>query len=420
MWKKNKKLTEACEKFFYHTLPEWVRNEDPDHAYWPSSPSSGNFMKDTNSDARGDTHLWQVWHGLLSPATFRTRLTRFASEFGLESLPNLETLAAFARPEDYRLKSKVFLHHQRSIGGNDKMLYYLTERFRIPADFADLAYLTQVTQAEAMRLGVEHWRRNRPRCAGALYWQLNDCWPVTSWSSLDYYGRWKALHYAARRFFAPLALSLVHEGGQMTVYVANDTPQTWEGAVRWSLETLAGEPIDSGGEQVCAASLLATRVRSYDLSPDLQQRGAKNVVFNAELWQGKQRLACQSVLFAPEKDLRLPDPALQAEIALQDDTLQITVTSRALARFVQLTLEGAEMIFSDNFFDLPANRCWTVTCPLPPGWTLEQARAALRLRSLYNVRPASSSLADRLMRLRIALKPRNLLMRFYFAVVLQS
>ena len=413
LWKKYAEITEAYEKIFFHSLPEWVRTEDPDHAYWPSSPSSGEFMKDTNSDARGDTHLWQVWHGLMEPAFFRTQLTRFASEFGLESLPNMETLAAFAKPEDYSLKSRVFLHHQRSAGGNDKMTYYLTGRFRIPREFADVVYLTQVMQAETMRTGVEHWRRNRPRCAGALYWQLNDCWPVTSWSSLDYYGRWKALQYAARRFFAPLALSLEDEAGVVTVFVANDTPAPWEGLVRWTLETLAGEKLDSGQAAVAAAPLVATRIRSYDFNRELRLRGPKDLAFTAELWQGEHCLSRQVVLFAPEKDLQLPDPSLQAEIQLEGEQLSITVSARALARFVCLSLPGAEVVFSDNFFDLPGGRSLTVTCPLPPGWSLDQARQSLRLRSIYGISPAGSPLTDRLERLRIGLSPNSLLMRFY-------
>jgi len=157
MWKKRKNasLTAAYEQFFHHLLPAWVRAEDPDHSCWPSSPSSGDFLQNPNGDSRGDTHLWQVWHGLQPFTFFRTKYTRFCSEFGLEALPDMQTIASFACHEDYDLKSGVFLHHQRLAGGNGKMIFYLTNRFRLPAEFADVVYLGQVDQGEAIRIGVE-------------------------------------------------------------------------------------------------------------------------------------------------------------------------------------------------------------------------------------------------------------------------
>jgi beta-mannosidase len=418
LWKrrKNASLTAAYEQFFHHLLQAWVHSEDPDHACWPSSPSSGDFLQNPNGDGRGDTHLWQVWHGLQPFTFFRTKYTRFCSEFGLEALPDMQTIAGFAQPEEYDLKSSVFLHHQRSAGGNDKMLFYLTNRFRLPAAFADLVYLTQIDQAEAIRTGVEHWRRNRPRCSGALYWQLNDCWPVTSWASIDYAGRWKALHYAARRFFAPVALSLEDAGSYIGLYLANDTPQGWQGEVRWSLETLHGEKIESGQEAVNAAPLLASPLRKFDFTAQLNQHGARNLVFVAELWQASQRLACQVALFTPEKNMQLPDPGLTYKVRDVSKDLIIDITAtRALARFVRLSFSGDTKgtIFSDNFFDLPAGRTQRITCSLPAGWTLEQARQNLTVHSLADVKPAGTAIADCFQHVLIGMKPGNLVRQVF-------
>ena len=417
MWKsrKNASLTAAYQQFFHHLLPAWVKAEDPDHACWPSSPSSGDFLQTPNGDCRGDTHLWQVWHGMQPFTFFRTKYTRFCSEFGLEALPDMQTIAGFARPEDYDLKASVFLHHQRSAGGNDKMLFYLTNRFRLPADFADLVYLTQIDQAEAIRIGVEHWRRNRPRCSGALYWQLNDCWPVTSWASIDYAGRWKALQYAARRFFSPVALSLEDSGSQVRVFLANDTSQGWQGEMRWSLETLQGGKIESGQEAVNAAPLVASLVRKFDFTVQLHQHGAENLVFVAELWHASQRLACHVALFTPEKDIQLPNPGMVCKIRDVSKELIIDITSSALARFVCLSFTGATecTIFSDNFFDLPAGRTQRITCPLPAGWNLEQARQNLVVGSLADVKPAGSALADRFQHILIGMKPGNLVRQIF-------
>jgi len=231
-WRRGAEL--AClaathERFFYHTLPEWVRAEDPDRPYWPGSPSSGAFRREVNGDRRGDAHLWRVWHGLAPTAAYRARIPRFVSEFGLQSLPTSGTLAAFGLSPHPTLRAPALRRRQRDPGGMQRLLYYLTERFPIPEDLEDLAWLTQIAQAEAVRQAVEYWRRHRNRCGGALYWQLNDTWPAISWSSLDVYGRWKALHYAARRFFAPIALSLDAQEDHVEIFLLNDTPHPWRG-----------------------------------------------------------------------------------------------------------------------------------------------------------------------------------------------
>ncbi len=395
-------LTDACEHFFHHELADWVRAEDPDHAYWPSSPSSGAFGLDTNGAAAGDTHDWLIWHGFAPPQAYRRHRPRFVSEFGLASLPAAETVAAFAGPGEHDLASRVMRHHQRSAAGNEKLIYYLTGRFRLPRAFADLITLTQIVQAEAIRTGVEHWRRNRPRCSGALYWQLNDCWPVVSWSSLDYYGRWKALHYAARRFYAPVALSLQERRGRVSVHVANDTRSAWQGRVRWSLETLTGEAVTSGIADVTVAPQTAAGVEAQDCTPQLRKHGKANLVFVAELWPEEAgapsqpgRIARQVLPFLPEARIAWPDPALMVEVAAAEDGVTITVAAQALARFVVLSLPGADVIFSDNFFDLPAHRTAQIAAPLPPGWTVEQFRRSLRVRSLADIAPAGSPWSDR-------------------------
>ncbi|MEJ5199949.1 MAG: glycoside hydrolase family 2 protein, partial [Anaerolineae bacterium] len=300
----------------------------------------------------------------------------------------------------------------------EKMIYYLTDRFRLPDDFADLIYLTQLAQAEAVRIGVEHWRRHRPRCMGALYWQFNDCWPAISWSSVDYFGRWKALHYAARRFNAPVALSIAEDAGRAEVWISNESRVAWEGTMCWSLETLTGEPVQSGELEVSAPALSAAALQMLDLRPSLRAYGPTKLALVAELRRGEACHDRRVALFAPERQMTLPDPQLTAAVALAPHGgLTIAVQGRSLARFVELSLSGAEVLFSDNYFDLPAGRTATVSCPLPAGWTLEHARQALRLRSLADVRPAGANQRDRMVHHLIGLRPRNLLMRLVFALL---
>jgi beta-mannosidase len=378
----NADLKAADQEFFYGALPALIAAHDPDRPYWPSSPSSGLPHEDPNSNSVGDNHLWEVWHGLKPLVFYREQYPRFASEFGMQSLPALATVATYADPSEWNMMSYLMEHHQRHMYGNGKIIAYLTQSFCLPGDFPALVYATQILQAEAMRMAVEHWRRQRARCSGALYWQINDCWPVASWASIDYFGRWKALHYASRRFFAPVLLSVEDNGAQMGVFVTNDRPEVWQGAVRWSLQTLNGEVIEAGDAPVAAAPLATTTVQVLDFSARLNLDNQRERVLVCELWQADQRAALTVTPFVPDKHLKLSHPHLETQLELSGSQLRIQVRAAALARFVELAFDGADVIFSDNYFHLPAQTPVTITAALPEGWTLDQARQALRVRSL--------------------------------------
>jgi beta-mannosidase len=281
------------------------------------------------------------------------------------------------------MTSYIMEHHQRNASGNGLMIGQMTDTFRTAKDFSSLVYLSMVLQAEGIRYGVEHWRRFPHRVAGALYWQLNDCWPVASWASLDYFGRWKALHYMAKRFYAPVLLSVEDTGVKMSVHITSDLTQAWDGAVRWSLQTLDGEILEAGEQTVRAQALQDTWVGAYDFSRQVEGDRQRQVVFVCELWQADVLVARIVTPFVANKHLVLREPGLKAVINLQDGQLLLAVSAQALARFVELELEGADTVFSDNFFDIPAGGVVTVTCALPSGWTLEKAQEALRMKSLY-------------------------------------
>jgi beta-mannosidase len=369
-------------KFFYHTLPEWIAQYDTDHPYWPSSPSSNTPLKDTQSQALGDAHYWDVWHGRKPFTAYRNQYPRFMSEFGFQSLPPFETIKTYAEPADWNMTSYIMEHHQRNASGNGLMIGQMTDTFRMPKDFPSLVYLTMVLQAEGIRYGVEHWRRNMHRVSGTLYWQLNDCWPVASWASLDYFGRWKALHYHAKRFYAPVMLSLFDRGKTVGLHVTSDLQTAWEGQVKWSLVTLHGKVLQKGRQAVAVPPLTSVEACVVEAQvPDGQERA---VALVAELYQKGKRVGLQVATFVPNKHLELVDPALALDVQKDGEHLVISVKAGSLARFVELKLDGADVVFSDNYFDVPARTTVTVTCPLPAGWTLAKARKALRARSLYN------------------------------------
>lgn len=380
----NQRLKAAYDRMFHHLLPGLVAAEDPDHPYWPSSASSGIAFADPNGQQRGDTHYWEVWHGGKPFSAYRAQYPRFMSEFGFQALPPYRTIQTYASPGDQNLTSYVMEHHQRSREGNGLMIAQLTNSFRLPKDFQSLVYLSMVQQAEGIRTGVEHWRRHRERVSGTLFWQLNDCWPVASWSSIDYFGRWKALHYAARRFYDPVLLSVEEDGSRMRVFVTNDTPSTWKGELRWSLETVRGERLKGGNASVTVPGLSAAPVSTLDFASRLNEENIRRLVFVCELWQAGKQRARQTLAFVPDKHLELEDPQIRTGLTGSGRQLSIRLQARSLARFVQLELAGADVIFSDNYFDLPAGRAVRVSCPLPPRWSLKQVRRALRVRSYYD------------------------------------
>ncbi|MBN1311132.1 MAG: glycoside hydrolase family 2 protein [Anaerolineae bacterium] len=379
-----KVLRDAYLKYFHTTLPAWVAKLDPDTPYWPSSPSSNTPFEDVNGYEQGDIHYWGVWHGREPFTAYRKALPRFVSEFGFQSLPPLETVKAFAEEADWNMTSYIMEHHQRGNHGNGLIIAQMTDTYRMPKDFPSLVYLSMVLQAEGIRNGVEHWRRNMQRVYGTLYWQLNDCWPVASWSSIDYFGRWKALHYAAKRFYAPLLLSVEDEDGKMGVHVTSDLQERWEGTVRWSLETLSGQTLAQGEKTVSAGPLASTHIDTLDFGTQVSDANRREVVFVCELWQGEERLALTVTPFIPSKHLSLTDPELAVDISLEGQRVKTAVTAASLARHVELSIAGADVTFDDNYFDLPAGRTLTVTCLLPDGWDIDQVRSMFRVRSLYD------------------------------------
>lgn len=372
----------AYDQFFHHILPTWVAAEDPDRSYWPSSPSSNTPFVDPDGHKQGDAHYWDVWHGGQPFTAYRDQFPRFMSEFGFQALPPLETIRTYAEPGDWNLTSYIMEHHQRSLKGNARIISQMADSFRMPKDFPSLVYLSLVLQAEGIRYGVEHWRRNKQRVSGSLYWQLNDCWPVASWSSLDYFGRWKALHYAARRFYAPVLLSLFDQDKTMGIHVTNDLMESWQGYIRWSLATIRGDVLQRGQQDLSLESLAC--VEAGTLQFDVPAERERETIFICELFQGNQRIAMNLATFVPNKHLALVEPGLTVNLEDEDHQLVLSVRAQSLARFVELSLEGAEVVFSDNYFDVPAGYTFRVTCPLPDGWALEEARRAFRVRSLYD------------------------------------
>ena len=294
------------------------------------------------------------------------------SEFGFQALPPLATIRTYADEPDWNMTSYIMEQHQKNASGNSLMVGQMLDTFRLPKDFTSLVYLSMALQAEGIRYGVEHWRRHPDRVAGILYWQLNDCWPVASWSSLDYFGRWKALHYVARRFYAPLMLSIEDTPPEQSVYVSNDRLEPWEGSVVWSLETLEGEVVTSGHAPVSVAPQASILVCKLDFSNQITYDNLRKLVFIAELWQGDQLIARQTANFVPIKHLSLTDPAISVNLQSQGKELIVELTAHSLALLVEVSLIGTDVVFSDNYFNLPSGRSIQISCPFAGRLVIKQ------------------------------------------------
>ncbi len=380
-------LREAYRLFFYETLPRWVQEHDPDTSYWFSSPTSATPFENANSNNQGDAHYWDVWHGAQPFSAYREQYPRFMSEFGFQSLPPLKTIKFYADETHWNLTDYMIEHHQRNAFASALFMGQMAQHYMMPADFPSLVYLTMVLQADGIRYGVEHWRRAMHRVSGTLYWQLNDCWPVASWSSIDYFGRWKALHYFCRRFYAPLLLSIEDDEQQpkMGVYLTSDLQTQWSGEVRWRLMRLNGEVVDRGEMDVTVNPLSSIKVFEKKFS-SLSLSEKRENVFVAELIKDGEVISKQVASFVRTKHVGLVDPQLKARVRLDENENIATIELEAqyLARFVELSFDDADVVFSDNYFDVLPGEQVQIQCPVPDGWTVDDIGKSLTVFSLYD------------------------------------
>ncbi len=350
-------------KMYEYIIPKVLGSEDPQAFYWPASPSSGGSFDEPQDPSRGDVHYWDVWHGLKPFTDYRNYLFRYVSEFGFQSFPCMATIESFTEPEDRNVFSYVMEKHQRNASANGRIVSYLSQMYLYPRDLDRLVYASQLLQAQAMQYGVEHWRRHRGCCMGAVIWQLNDCWPVASWSSVDYFGRWKALHYYAKRFFAPVLISCHEEGvlSQNTnvnaepfdlkksarLNVSNETPRTFRGMARWALRRADASVILEGSFDVEVPALTAVWLPEQDFS-DQDTYGCYYSYALAD--ESGLTVGQGAVLFCAPKHFRFEDPSLEAH--LEGD--EVVVAAHSFARSVELQC-GPDVVLEDNYFDMNAD-----------------------------------------------------------------
>lgn len=337
-------------RLFEEVLPKAVQEADGETFYWHSSPSSGGCFDNPDDANRGDTHYWDVWHGQKPFTDYRKYFFRFCSEFGFQSFPCAKTVNSFTLEDDRNIFSRVMESHQKNDAANGKMLYYLSENLRYPKDLTHLLYASQVLQGMAIKYGVDHWRRNRGRCMGTLYWQINDDWPAPSWSSIDYFGRWKALHYMAQKFYAPHAVSMTLEDHRCHVYFSNESFETTEYSLTLSIRDLSGNVLETYETKGNSPAFSAIETSVVDICSWEDQKD--DVFLEAVIHTKDQKVLKDVETLVPYKYLNLKNPVISTEAEETNDAFILHISSDCFAPFVALDFDDADVIFSDNFFHL--------------------------------------------------------------------
>ncbi len=371
-WRWKEKYTKKQKKYIWHSydtlfhniLPDVVEQYDGILEYWPSSPQADWGVHASYESTSGDRHFWGVWHGKLPFSAFYENVGRFMSEYGFQSFPSMPSIKKFTLPEDRDVLSDVMLSHQRSGRGNSLILKYMKDLYPVPKEFEKLLYLGQVLQAEGIKQAIHAHRANKPYCMGTLYWQLNDCWPAASWSSIDYYTSWKALHYFARKAYQPVILAFIPDDEKIIISVCSDSEQEQTVQLSYAIKNFKGEVLEehtldtelNPERSVIAATIdKKTMARNYN---------TKEIFLEARLADSKKVIARELYFADVPKNLHLPEVTLESTIQKSGDELSVELASDKLVRNVYLYFEGCNTQFSDNYFDLLPGEKTTVSCKI--------------------------------------------------------
>jgi beta-mannosidase len=374
-------------KLFDDLLAKLVKELDPQRDYWPGSPHSpcGDRNNWMNPNC-GDVHLWGVWHGKKPFEWYRENLHRFVSEFGFQSFPPLATIREVTIAEDHALNSPIMQHFQRSHIGNGVIGHFIEDWFGKANSFESTVYLSQFVQGIAMKYAVEHWRRNMPQTMGTLYWQLNDLWPAPSWSSLDWKGNWKALHYMAKRFFEPILVSGIEniEANTVDIHVSNDDSYDHEARVVWMITDAGGNVLAADDIKGLIAARHNTHLKHLNLQEYVEQIGQENILIWLTLYIGKKIISENLLLLTRPRYLPLVEPLIAVHIdPRSEQEFVITLSAERPSLYTWMELDGAH--FSDNFIHLPARRAYEFKLKSAEPMTVEAVREQLKVRSLLDL-----------------------------------
>lgn len=365
-------MNRGYDVLFRQLLPDMVKRFDSDRFYMHGSPYEANWGR-PESWKIADSHNWGTWYGRKPFESFDSEIPRFMSEYGFQAFPEMKTIRTFAEEKDFELESPVMNAHQKATIGNALIKQTMSLYYKVPAKFEDLVYVGLVLQGHGMRHGIEAHRRNRPYCMGSLFWQLNDSWPVVSWSSIDYYGNWKAMQYQSQRAFAPVLINAIKEGDDLCVYLISDELQDRDD-VRLTVELMDFDGKSHGkwtqnGKLTANTSMLFLKKR-VDEFLSKQDAATSFLRFTLKAKNGAA-LADEVFYFAYPKDQKLPEARIETSVKKRGEAIEMTLKTDKLARdiFIEVPVQGVR--FSDNFFDLLPGQRKKITITSPEGYSLK-------------------------------------------------
>ncbi len=372
----NERCRREFEELYYGLLADVAKREDPSRTYVPASPFSEKIFEDPNGEGSGDSHYWEVWHGRKPFTEYRKHFPRFMSEFGFQSVPSPETLKPVTEPEDRVIFSRIMNCHQKNRTGDEAIVYYISKNYKLPRDFENYIYISQLLHGDAMRYGAEHWRRNRNdhRCMGALYWQLNDCWPVSSWASLEYGGRWKACHYMAKEFFAPVLLSIEEKEDLALLSLTNDTGEAAEKSAVYTVMDTDGRILEEKRFTASAPAFGSAVCGTVDMKKFLEGDGRYRVFLAAETEGGTPKTA----FFAPAKYMELPLPRFTVSAGKD----HIVAETDVPAFYVCLQVPDSGVRFDKNYISMLPGRKYVFRPVKDGGLSPEEMVSGLKIFDL--------------------------------------
>lgn len=343
-------------KIFEMIVPRALEQYDSSTFFWPSSPSSGGAYDYPNDPDRGDQHYWDVWHSGKPFTEYRASHFRFCSEYGFQSFPHYKTMQSFTLPQDRNIFSEVMESHQKNGQANSKIFTYVSEYFLYPKNLAAIGYISQILQLKAVQYGVEHWRRNRGRCMGSLYWQLNDCWPVASWASIDYYGRWKALHYGAKRFYAPVMASACEKqelDTNITYFAHNDSLHAEALELQVQLIDTLFTVLYDVRVRAEVPPLSVARVLEEDFAHYINGAEQRKRVFaQYRLFKQGRCISSGLTMFVKPKHFAYPQVTYEKSVEDKGDCFAICVKASGFAHFTEVGFTHTDGVLEDNYVDI--------------------------------------------------------------------
>ena len=360
----NEKLKQDYLIMFERLIPASLAAYDPERFYWPSSPSSGGGFDEPYACNRGDTHYWDVWHGKKPFEDIEEQYFRFSSEYGFEAVPDIRTLRTVISDDQLNILSPQMEAHQKCIDngpGNVTLMYYLFQYYQYPGNFKTLIYATQSLQADFLEMAIRHFRSHRERCCGSTYWQVNDTYPTVSWSTIDYYGRWKGAHYIVKKSYAPIIIYTETEEAAHKAHVFVSGEHSEEKTISVLVQLMDQDKgvICEKKNNVVLMPFSSVKVAELDI-PQLDEFRERECFLHYEMAENTHIIDSGNRLLCRPKKFRFRDPRIEAYVQEKNGKLLVAVRSDEFARRVEIRFENTDVIFSDNFFDLLPGESKTV------------------------------------------------------------